>query len=118
MLMLICTQSGRFSGLEKKTDPASSPRSDKKELKDNKNQLLGIVNKLYITFSTKSRILFCGGLDSDCTVVTLHRAANFRVKHLNSVIEQTRRGMILLVLPFIQPKLILLYRFSLKNTVS
>ena len=116
--MLIGTQSGRVSGLEKKTDPASSARSDKKGLKDNKNQLFGIVNKFYITFGTKSRILFCGGLDSDCTVVTLHRTANFRVKHLNSVIEQNRRGMILLVLSFIQPILILLYRFSVKNTVS
>ena len=36
-LILICAQSGRVSGLEKKTDPASSARSDKKGLKDNKN---------------------------------------------------------------------------------
>ena len=33
--MLICAQSGRVSGLEKKTDPASRARSDKKGLKDN-----------------------------------------------------------------------------------
>ena len=59
-----------------------------------------------------------GGLDSECTVVTLHRTANFRVKHLNSVFEQTRRGILFLVLLFIQPILILLYRFSVKNTVS
>ena len=42
-LMLICAQSGRASGLVKKTDPASSSRSDKKGLKDNNNRLLGIV---------------------------------------------------------------------------
>ena len=41
--MLICAQSGRASGLEKKTDPACSSRSDKKGLKDNNNRLLGIV---------------------------------------------------------------------------
>ena len=39
--------------------------------------------------------------DSDCTVVALHRDANFRVKHLNLNIEQTRRGIILLALLFI-----------------
>ena len=44
-LMLICVQSGRVSGLKKKTDPASSARSDKKGLKDNKNRLVGIVNE-------------------------------------------------------------------------
>ena len=66
--MLICAQSGRVSGLVKKTDPASSARSKK---------------------------------DSDCTGVTLHRVANFRVKHLNSDIEQTRRGIVLLVLLYI-----------------
>ena len=118
MLMLICAQPGRVSGLEKKTDPASSARSDKKGLKDNKNRLLGIVNKFCIPFGTKSKILICGGLDSDCTVVTRHRTANFRLKHLNAGIEQTRRGIILLVLLFINPILILIYRFSVKNTVS
>ena len=35
---------GRVSGLEKKTDPASSARSDKKVLKEQNNRLLGIVN--------------------------------------------------------------------------
>ena len=50
--------------------------------------------------------------------VTLHRVANFRLKHLNSDIEKTLRGIIILVLLFIQPILILLYRFSVKNTVS
>ena len=59
-----------------------------------------------------------GGLDSECTVVNLQRIANFRVKHLDSGIEQTRRGIILLVLLFIQLGLILPYRFSVKNTVS
>ena len=38
--MLICAQSGRVSGLEQKTDPASSARSNKKGLKDNNNRLL------------------------------------------------------------------------------
>ena len=109
--MLICAQSGRVSGLEKESDPASSARSDKKGLKDNSNRFLGIVNKFCITFGTKSRILICGGLDSDCTVVTHHRTASFRVKHL-------RRGITLPVLLFIQPILILLSRFSVKNTVS
>ena len=50
--------------------------------------------------------------------MTLHRTANFRVKHLNSDIEKTRRGRLLLVLLLIQPILILLYRFSVKNTIS
>ena len=54
-LMLICAQSGRVSGIEKKTDPASSTRSDKKGLKDNNNRLLGIVNKFCIPFGTKSK---------------------------------------------------------------
>ena len=85
--MLICARSGRVSGLEQKTDPASSARSNKKGLKDNNKRVLGIVNKFCIPFSTKSRILICGGLDSDCTVVTHHRTANFRIKHLNSDIE-------------------------------
>ena len=55
--MLICAQSGRVSGLEKKTDPASNAGSDKKGPKDNKNRLLGVVNKFCIPFGTKSRIL-------------------------------------------------------------
>ena len=62
--MVVCAQSGRVSGLEKKTDPASSARSDKKVLKDNNKRLLGIVNKFCIHFGTKSRIVICGGLDS------------------------------------------------------
>ena len=115
--MLIYAQSGRVSGLEKKADPASSAKNDKKGLKDINNRLLGIFNKFCIPFGTKIRILFCGVVDSDCTVVTLHRTANFRVKHLNSGIEQTRRGIILLVLLFIQPIILFLYRFLVKNTV-
>ena len=62
--MLICAQSGRVSGLVKKTDLASSSRSDKKGLKDNNNRLLCIVKKFCIPFGTKSKILICGGLDS------------------------------------------------------
>ena len=50
--------------------------------------------------------------------MTLHRFVNFRVEHINSDIEQTRRGIVLLVLLLIQPILILLYHFSVKNTVS
>ena len=50
-----------------------------------------------------------------CTVVTLHRTANIRVKHLNSDIKQTRRGIVLLLLLLIEPILIVLYRFSVKN---
>ena len=48
--MLICAQSGRVSGLEKKTDPASSARSDSKGLEDNNIRLLGIVNKFFMLF--------------------------------------------------------------------
>ena len=115
--MIICAQSGRVSGLEKKTDPASSSRSDKKGLKDNNNRLLVNVNMFCIPFGTKSKILICGGLKSDCTVVTLQRTASFRVKLLNSDFEQPGRGKVLLLLLFIQPILTLLYRFSVKNLV-
>ena len=62
--MLICAQSGRVSGLVKKSDPASSSRSNKKGLNDNNNRLLGIVNKFCIPLGTKRKILVCGGLDS------------------------------------------------------
>ena len=93
--MLFCAQSRRVPGLEKKTDPASSARNDKKGPKDNNNQFLSDVNKFCISFGTKIKIPICGGIDSDCTEVTLHLVANFRGKHLNSGIEQARRGMIL-----------------------
>ena len=63
-LMIICAQSGRVSGLVKKTDPARISRSDKKGHNDNNNRLLGIVNKFCIPFGTKSKIVICGGLDS------------------------------------------------------
>ena len=116
--MLICAQSGRVSGLEQKTDRASSARSNKKGLKDNNNRLLGIVNQFCIAFGTENKIPICGMLDSDCTEVTLHRAAIFRVKHLNSDIEQTRRGIVLLVLLYIPPVSKLLYGFSVKNIVN
>ena len=59
--MLICAQSGRVTGLVKKTDPKSSSRSDKKGLNDNNNRLLGIVNKFCIPFGSKSKIVICGG---------------------------------------------------------
>ena len=58
-LMLIYAQSGRILGLEKKTDPASSARSDKKGLKDNNNRLLGIVYKICISFGTEIKITIC-----------------------------------------------------------
>ena len=115
--MLICAQSGGVLGSERKTDPSSSARITRNGLNDNNNQLLGIVNKFCIHFDTKNKITICGGLDSDYIEVTLHRVANFRVKHLNSDIEKTRRGMILLILLFILPVLILLRRFSVKNIV-
>ena len=91
--MLVCAQSGWVSGLEKKTDPASSSRSDKKGLKDNNNRLLGIVNKFCITFGTKRKILLCWGLDSDCTVVILHRTANlpFALRILVGLARAIRR---------------------------
>ena len=60
--MLICAQSGRVSGLVKKTDPASSSRSG--GLNENNNRLLDIVNKFCIPFGTKSKIVICGGIDS------------------------------------------------------
>ena len=63
-LRIICAQSGRVSGLVKKTDPASSSTSDNKGLNDNNNRLLGIVNKFCIPFGTKSKIIICGVLDS------------------------------------------------------
>ena len=66
--MLICAQSGRVCwfalspvGSWEKTDPASSTRSNMKGLKDNKNRLLGIVNKFCIPFGTKSKVVICGG---------------------------------------------------------
>ena len=60
--MLICAQSGRVPGLERKTGPA---RSSRKGLKDNNNRLLSIVNKFCVSFGTESTISICGGLDSD-----------------------------------------------------
>ena len=66
--------------------------------KDNNNRLLGIANNCCILFGSESTISIYGELDSDCTVVTLSRVANFRVKHLNSDIEQTRSDILVLVL--------------------
>ena len=83
--MLIWAHSGGVLGSERKTDPASSARSSRKGLKDNNNRLLGIVNNLCIPFGT------------EIMISTLHRVANFRVKHLDSDIEKTRRGIILLI---------------------
>ena len=87
--MLFCAQSGRVSGLEQKTDPASSARSNKKGLKDNTNRLLGIVNKFCMPFGTEIKIPFCGGLHSDCTELTLHRNANFpELSTLNRILNK------------------------------
>ena len=113
-LILICAQSGRVSGLERKNDPAGSPRSSRKGLKDNNNRLLCVVNKFNIQFGTESTISICEVLDRDCTVVTLHRVANFCVKHLNSAFERTQRGIVLLLVVFILLVVIFLYRFSVK----
>ena len=63
-LMLICAQFETVSGLAKKTDPASSTRSNKKWLNDNKNRLLGFLNNFCIPLGTKSKIIIFGGLDS------------------------------------------------------
>ena len=53
-----------------------------------------MVNLFCILFGTESTILMCGGHEIDCTEVTFHGVAKFRVKHLNSDIERTqgRRG--------------------------
>ena len=48
-------------GLVKKTDPASSTRSDKRRLNDNNSRQLGIVNMFCIPFGTKNKIVICGG---------------------------------------------------------
>ena len=114
-LKLICAQSGRSLGRERKTDPASSARINRKGLKDNNNRLLDIFNKFCISFGTEIRISICGGLDSDCTLVTLHRFAKFRAGHLNSYVELTRRGILSVALLFILLVLILPYRFSVKQ---
>ena len=104
MLMLICYLSGRVSRSERQTI--------RKGLNDNNKRLLCVVNKFCIPFCREIKISICGGLDSDCTEVTLHRDANFRFKHVISDIEQTRRGITLLVLQFILPVLIIHYRFQ------
>ena len=62
--MLICAQSGRVSGLVKKSDPASSSRSNKKGLNEKNNRPLGFVNKFCIPFGTKSKLFICEGFDS------------------------------------------------------
>ena len=117
-LMLICAQSGSLTGLVKKSDPASSARSDKKGPRTTTFDRWVSLTSFASLLVQKSKISICGGIDSDCTVMNLHRIANFRVKHLNSGIEQTRRDISILVLLFIQPIIILLYLFSVKNTVS
>ena len=60
-LMLICAQSGGVSELEKKTDPASSSKRDKKGLKDNNNRLLGIVKSFVTLLVQKVRYYSVGG---------------------------------------------------------
>ena len=69
----------------------------------NQQPIAGYRQQGYIPFGTEIMISTCGVLDSDCTEVTIQRVANFRVKHLNSDIAQIRRGIILLLLPFMQP---------------
>ena len=116
--MIICAQSGGVSGSEWKTDPVSSAGSSRRGLKDDDNRLLGIFNKFCIPFGTEVQISICGGLDSDCSEVTLNGVAIFRVKHLNSDIVQTRRDIIRLLLLFILPLLKLQNRFSVENIVN
>ena len=53
--MLICAQSGRVLGRERKTDPASSARNSRKGLKDKYNRLLGIVKKFVSLLVQKLR---------------------------------------------------------------
>ena len=48
----------------------------------------------------KIKIVICGGGRQCCTVGTFHRTANILVKHLNSDVEQTRRGIVLLIFLF------------------
>ena len=59
--MLICTQPGRVSGLVKKTDPASSSRSDKKRHKGKNNRMLGIVRSFVSLLVQKVRYYSVGG---------------------------------------------------------
>ena len=82
--MLICAQSGRVLGSERKTDPASSARSSRKGLQDNKNRLLGIISKFCVHFGTEVKISICGVLGSDCTEVTLHK---LRIPELSTLIR-------------------------------
>ena len=70
--MLICAQSGRVLGRERKTDPASTARSSRMGLQDNNNRLLGIINKFCVHFGTEIKISICGVLDRDCNEVTFH----------------------------------------------
>ena len=65
----------------------SSGKQCKEQQKDKNNRLLGIASNCCILFGSESTMSMCGELDSDCTVVTLSRVANFRVKHLNSDTE-------------------------------
>ena len=116
--MVLCAQSDRFKGLERKTDPASSSRNNKKGLKDKINRLLGIVYTFCIAIGTKSKISISGGVDSDCHVVTLDRVGNFRAKHPNSDVERRRRGRIKLEKLFIILIIIFLYHFSVKWSVN
>ena len=60
-LIIICAQSGRVLGLVKKTDLASSSRSDKKGLKDNNKGLLGIVKSFVSLLVQKERCYYVGG---------------------------------------------------------
>ena len=60
--MLICAQSGRFLGRERKTDPASSARSSRKGLNDIYSRVLGIVNNFFVSFLVqKVRFQSVGG---------------------------------------------------------
>ena len=92
-LMLTCAQFGRVSRIERKTVPTSGARSSRKGLKENNNRVLGVINNFCIPFGTESTTSICGGgggLNSVCTVATLHRVANIRMKHLNSDTERAR----------------------------
>ena len=59
--MLICAQSGRVSGIEQETDPASSARSSKKGFKDNNKRVLISLTSFVSLLVQKLRYKSVGG---------------------------------------------------------
>ena len=111
----------RVSGIERKTDPASSARSSRESLHVNNNRLLDIVNKFCISFGTEIEITICGGLDCDCTVVNHHRVANFNIQIKISTIiwiSNEPNGYNIIFITIYTACNNTLYRFSVKNTAN